>query len=478
MEIDCCQHIKIHTPSNVFNSLPQTELAKYNAVLEIKTNTEPNGWMNLDVLYEAEDTITVYILLHALYKADENAETEISWRDSTYLITDSGLHKRIIGQNGGMGCDEYIIQHTLKEFVHENKIKSLSHLGKVMDLPFSMFYNFDELDQLIDLRILHNGRLTVTGNTLELKRYNELVFSNRHIKTNIEIKNSNRIEFINCFIEADITCFEVNNVEFTNCIFAGKLSCSHCSTVIVDSCNVKELLFSINRLSMLKITWCKIFELYFFDSDVPHLAAYKNHINKISISASNLHDNKITISQLRESNVTLFNYFCKKSCPSEKWYLTFNSDEPIKSISKKTHMLDTIDALLTNCDFEYRQKEKCNLKYKKMLYSNHGLRKLFIFITGGYYKPFRWIVYFALVSILFTFIYTSPYCLFSDGSDALRQGLPLLTATYYSVLQMIGTSVEKIAPQGLSAILSTIQASLNTILMANFFTAVIKKYVD
>ena len=41
-------------------------------------------------------------------------------------------------------------------------------------------------------------------------------------------------------------------------------------------------------------------------------------------------------------------------------------------------MLDTIDALLTNCDFEYRQKEKCNLKYKKMLYSNHGLRKLFI----------------------------------------------------------------------------------------------------
>ena len=87
-------------------------------------------------------------------------------------------------------------------------------------------------------------------------------------------------------------------------------------------------------------------------------------------------------------------------------------------------------------------------------------------------------MYFALVSILFTFIYTSPYCLFSDGSDALRQGLPLLTATYYSVLQMIGTSVEKIAPQGLSAILSTIQASLNAVLMANFFTAVIKKYVD
>lgn len=476
--MDCNQSIEIYTPKSVYNSLPRAELAKYNAVLEIESNIDSKGWVNLCISYDAEYTITVYMLLQALYIADANAATTITWRDKNYHITDSELHKRIIKENGGMDCDDYIIQRSLKELIHEHNVKTLTQLSNVMALPFSMFYDFDELDQLIDLRILHDGRLTSTGNTLELKRYNELVFSNRHIKTNIEIKSTNRVEFINCYIEADVSCFEVTNVEFTNCIFSGKLCCSRCSSVKVDSCNIKELLFSVNRLNMLKITWCKIFELYFYDSDVPHLTTYKNHINKISISASNLHDNKITISQLNEANITLYKYFFKKSCPSEKWYLAFNSDEPIRTISNKTHMLDTIDALLNNCDFEYRQNEKSNLKYKRMLYSNSGLRKLFIFLTGGYYKPFRWLVYFALISIIFTFIYTSPSCLFSDNAETLQHGLSLLTAIYYSILQIIGTSVSDITPQGISAILSTIQVSLNTVLVANFFTSVVKKYMD
>lgn len=377
-----------------------------------------------------------------------------------------------------MGCDDHISQASLKNLIKTHKVKSLNQLSNAMALPFSLFYDFDDVDQLLDLRIIHNGRLTHADNTLELKRYDAVVFSNRHIKTKIIVKDTKSVEFYNCYVETDVLCFGVTNVSFIDCIFVGELCCSHCSSVIVDGCNIHKLLFSVNTLSLLKISWSKIYELSFYDSDVPHLATYRNHINKISVSASNLHDNKIKISQIKEAKITLFDYFIKKTAPSKKWYLSFIVDEPLKITSNNVHMLDTIDVLLNNCDFEHRHKEKSNLKYKRMLYSNKGLKKLFIRLTGGFYKPFRWVLYYFVISIVFTYLYTMPFCVFLDGYEVLKRGLSPLTAANYTLLQTLGANVLGINPQGIAAILSAIHVSLNNVVVASFFTTVIKKYMD
>lgn len=476
--MDYSQKIKIYTPNSVYSSLTSTELKKYKFVLEIKSKIDSKGWVNLCISYKSEDSYWIYMLLKDLYKADSSGETIVFWQNEEYHITDSKLHKLIILEDGGMDCNDYISHGSLKNLIKEHNVKTLKQLSNAMALPFSLFYDFDDVDQVLDLRIFHGGRLTSTGQSIELKHCKELVFSNRHIKTKIVIKKTKNVEFHNCYIETDISCFEVENVAFIDCIFVGKLCCSYCSSVKVNGCNIQNVLFSVNRLSMLQIAWSKIYELNFFDSDVPHFSTYKNHINQISVSASNLHDNKIPISQLNEARITLFNYFIKKSLPSKKWYLSFCVDEPTKFTNNKTHMLDTIDVLLNNCDFEYRHKEKSNLKYKRMLYSNSGLKKLFIQLTGGFYKPFLWILYFVAISIIFTFLYTLPYCLFSDGSEVLAQGLSPLTAVYYTLLQILGENILGIKPQGIAAILSAIQVSLNKVVVASFFTTIIKKYMD
>ena len=84
-----------------------------------------------------------------------------------------------------------------------------------------------------------------------------------------------------------------------------------------------------------------------------------------------------------------------------------------------------------------------NLKYQKALYSNSGLKRFLIWLTGALYIPSRWIIFIILNTVIFTMLYCAiPELKFITINNDTLQSIDFWTSMYYSICQIIGATRE------------------------------------
>ncbi len=380
------------------------------------------------------------------------------------------------------GRDNYPLKsRVLSSIIKKSSVNNIQQARELANHPFSGILSFDKND-LVRL----TGDFTTTDiPKLIIIEFCDVYVYNRYIHNDFEIHKGN-VSFRNCIIEGNLMIGENASVQFSQCIINGKVTCYGSSYVCLSSVNVKEFMLYNSNLSKLHFEFSKIYRFIIHSCKIKAFTFYSNKITEPYIANIDLPKGirKIDMSQFDNKNINgriirkIKNGAQIKIKNTDTFFLTFLISKPIASVTTKDITLDMLDTFLTYGNIKNEHQIYSDLKYKKALYSNTKWRRIFVYLTGAFYIPSRWIVYIIISTILFSALYIGiPSMEFANNTTQIPENLDFWTAIYYSVSQIICSNPTKYTPIGISQICTTIQSILNTMFIANFFASLLNKYL-
>lgn len=457
------------------------ELCKLQGMNMSQTYESSKDRYNINLDFSNDDGFLLcsfYDELNIIYEKNMDAQDMIMIGKKSYKIMDRELHKII--EHSMRECS-FNNRDILSRMIKNNNIQSLDEVEKLCRTPFSGIMPFDSMDMFTlfhDFEYIGKGVEPIKELPKEFESYNvEVSICNRYIDEGIsfKFKNNKEVIFENCVINGDISLLSVEKVKFWNCIILKNINCFECSKIEVSECNIHSLEIYNSNVEKLNISYNNLYYFTLCNSCIKNLRFYNNRIINPLLYDVHL-PNKII--DMRQFNMSSFYEKCIGEKFRDKFYLKFRLYEQEKKTShKREKVLKTIDTLLEygelNNDLHTLQK----LKYKKMLYSNTGLSRIFVIITGGFYKPWIWLMYLLFSILLFSIMYSLPICDFvvtlQDASEVVIN-LNFKEAFQYSILQIWETNIFTYKPIGISQLLTVIQLAINTMLIANYFATLIK----
>lgn len=422
----------------------------------------------------------IYMLIRFIYSNKANENNRLVFNGKEYPIYSKKIIKLFL--HDFEGTDDY----PLRRYILSDVIKGagLSNIQQVRELAQKPFTGILPFDQLDTMRLFGNLPQEELPDCVEVE-HQDIYISNRYVKNSFEIKKGN-VYFGNCILDGNILISSSSQVVFSQCIITGEVKCIDVSYVYLSSVNMKQFTLYNSTLSHFRLEYSKLYRLIFHTCVVEQLTLYHNKFVEPYIANLHLSDvkEKIDTSQFVTKNIsnrTIARISKDKpvSIKNESdFYLTFLFREPTVPTLSKDIALDMVNLILTHGDLEKDHHLYSDMKYKKALYSNTGWRRTFAFLTGAFYIPSRWVVYLALNLALFTMLFTGvPTLQFVNAITNSTERLDLWTAAYYSICQIIGSNPTHFSPIGATQICTAIQSLLNTVFIANFFVALIKKFM-
>lgn len=427
--------------------------------------------------YDTETAADMIFVLDKIYKDSGYAPLPVDFLNNRYEIQDTALHKMILNRVDAQNHSTVTAYYLLNSIVKHNKITNLDMLEALAHKPFSGIMLYDHMDHYCithDLDYLLKPQDPPAH--IEIENL-DFIISNRYITQDFLLKKSRHVDIKNCIISGDITLSSCENVSFWNCIITGNITCFGASRISIVECNASHFLIYNCTLSKFTLSWSKIYRFELHSSRLDALEVYQNKVIQPYLANLKLPDTKIPVDQFKFRNITPGIIRKTRGNPTPRFFLTYQVNKKPQKVTPSEIAIDTVDTLLKNGYFGNDYHALAVLKYKKLLYSNTGLKKIFILITGGFYFPSRWVLYLIFFSVLFTFAYWQiPSGFTSTVGDAAFQ-IDFLTALQYSMLQIIGANTLPIKSEGICQLLTVIHATLNTTIVANFFASIIKKYM-
>lgn len=377
-----------------------------------------------------------------------------------------------------------IAQKKIQDLISGNRITNVNAFQSLSGIPFSGLMVYDRVDLYCLLKDpgYFTGEKSICD-PLTLNQDTQFVLSNRYIGQDITIRGCGSVKFSNCVITGKIDVTDVEDIHIYNCIITGSIIARNLNKLKLHSSNVRKLLIcrtereAINATDTVDLVDSKIFRFEFLNSNVNHFDMIRTEITEACMTDLKISSPNFRSSQFDLSKLTPEYMRDERPGPEDSFYLSFQSQRKEKATSPDERALDTIDAMLQYGNFDHDHNAYADLKYRKMLYSNSGFRRFFVRFTGGYYKPSRWVFYLLAVMLVFSGL----YCAIPDGFSSVMGGdtfsLDLLTALQFSVLQLIGANTMAIVSVGICQILTILHASLNATIIANFFAAIVKRYM-
>lgn len=471
---------KIAITENTHYSLESNELFLF--LLEIENlRFDKNGTeyiMSFEVNVNNVDTI--YQLISLIYDVKPNENNRWIFNNKEYLLSDEQAVKFFLlpfedDNNYPLRKD------ILSDIIRNRKIRSIQELRNLAYKPFSGILFFNEFDML---RITGRRFENVFSECIKIE-HSDICIKNRYIVNDFELRKG-EFNFRNCIFEGNISISGSARIFFSQCIITGNVTCTDVSRAYFSSTNIKQLMLYNCNLDILCIDYCKVYRFVLHSCSLSELSLYSNKFIEPYIANLNIKDKKIKIdmSQFIKKNINermIKNISKDKTIKVKnegKFYLTFMFNKPITPVMSNEIAYDMINTLLDYGNLDKEHELYSNMKYKKALYSNTNWRRVFVFFTGAFYIPNRWILYLVLSTVLFTLLYTSfPAIQFMSILTNELVKLNLWTALYYSFFQIIGSNPTMFTPIGVSQVLTTIQSLLNTMFIANFFASIIRKFL-
>ncbi|SCH90377.1 Uncharacterised protein [uncultured Blautia sp.] len=422
----------------------------------------------------------IYFLISFIYTKKPNENNRWIINNQEILLSDEQTIKRFLLKFEGM--DNYPLnRYILSDIIKNNEIKNIQELRKLVHRPFSGILLFDQFDIS---RIRKHWIKEERAEYIKIE-YIDVCIKNRYIVNDFEFLKG-EINFSNCVIEGNIKITGSAKVFFSQCIIIGNVICINVSSVYFSSINVKQLMLYNSNFDILRMEYCKIYRFVLHSCLLNKLILHSNEFIEPYLTNLNIQDinDKINMSQFTTKNINerVIKRINKnkpiKIKNENDFYLTFMFRKPIIPLMSNEIAFDMVDIILTYGDLDKEHNFYSNMKYKKALYSNTKWRKLFIFLTGAFYIPSRWIWYLILNTLIFAGVYSGfPTIEFMNVIALKMERMDLWTALYYSISQIIGFNPTIFTASGVSQICTTIQSLLNTFFIANFFTSLVKKFI-
>lgn len=468
---------KIAITENTYHFLEHNSFYLFVAEME-ELECKKNDKEFIISFEENENNIEdIYDIISLIYREnpDENNRWIVNGEEAK--ISDEQILKLLLCRFEK--SDRYPLnRYILSDIIKQNKIQSIKELGKLTQQPFSGVFALDQFD--IDMWRM--------GGQIENLKYIEIedrdvCIKNRYIAADLKFEKG-KIDICNCIIEGNVEIGSSAKIQFSQCIIMGKMTCTNVSAAYFSSVNVKQLMLYNSDLDVLRIEYCKIYRFIFHSCSLNKQSWFLNEFVEPYIAKIDEIKGKIDMSQFDAKNINrrmikqINAEMPVKIKNVEDFYLTFMCKKRQASVPPDEITLDMVNIVLKHGDLKENHNLYSNMKYKKVLYSNNGWRRLFVILTGGFYIPSRWIMYLLMSTVCFAAIYSSfPIVQFLNTITQKMERLDLWTSVYYSVLRIINADATVYTPVGVSQICTTIQSLLNTMFIANFFAAVIRKYM-
>lgn len=335
----------------------------------------------------------------------------------------------------------------LRNIIKEFKITSIQEAINLKQRPFSGLLPLNQFDYFNIFSICPFEKTPEYIKTEGADVY----MANRYIDRSFEVSKAN-VKIENCIIDGDVLIKFAEHVTISQCIITGKVECRNVQNAYFSSINVNRLKIYDCDFDNLHFDYCKVFRFLLSNCSIKNPRMFNNIFFEPHIVNSGLQDCdfKIDISQFDTKKVNLRTIRkIIEDAPTNiedanKFYLTFQADENVKCTeSTKDNFVNQVELFLTKGHFGNDNHLYGNLKYQKALYSNSGLKRFLIWLTGALYIPSRWIIFIILNTVIFTMLYcTIPELKFITINNDTPQSIDFWTSMYYSICQIIGATRE------------------------------------
>jgi len=289
-------------------------------------------------------------------------------------------------------------------------------------------------------------------------------------------EDSSTIEIDNCIFldELIITGFikmhnENISIFHTNCAYVSLFNIN-ASEIIIAGCSI--FFFALHKINALKLeaenNYFKHFEIESvkFDKVVfDHRQLDINSIGKRIIKNKGDFQFK-TYSQL-PVDINLFSF------------ISYKTSADIKRSQGYNTMLETIDFYKNSTSLSFDRNKYMKLMFFDVLLAqDEPFNKAFVWITGGFLEPYRFIIMAIVVLVLFSGVYMLPWLEFHIASGNLVGSLSFDQALYFSGITFETVGYGDISPLGGARVFAVVEGVLGISIMSSFLVALVKKYID
>lgn len=356
-------------------------------------------------------------------------------------------------------------------------------LKKVLDNnnvhDYESFKNSDYLKNEIttiknnDIKKLFSCEYDETEHRIFIEK---LIFKNKYINIEkLNLRDSKNISFTDCIFKCDIVISNATKIIFDNCIFMGYVSLQEISEFSMSSCNVNKLKIMDSEVE-LSICYTRIYRIELEDSSISTQCFFDNKIEYIELMDVDYKGAVIDSSQINLKNFdNIKNYLNNEADENFVFQSIISLQKDFIDIKK---INNSIDFVLNSTDINLNKEMKNNLIYKKVYICNKSkLAKVLIKLTGGFSKPYIWIMYLLFTIILFSIIYLCPIFTYNIGNE-IRSLNNFSEALYYSGITFTTIGYGDILPVGCVRALSILEGITGVCISSAFMVSVVKKYID
>lgn len=436
----------------------------------IKRNT-----LMITLSLESETYIALgYSIMKELYESGFIDNTRIEFNGKRFFLSDDDLERYYFFYNLTTSMmDSFPCPGLLKCIIHDYNIKKYSELYLLSQVKFSELMAWSFLDSCFFHADPFEKEKILFRNHMGLTIYN------RYINKQIILKRCKDITFVNCIIDKGILISSSENICFVGCIVREK-------TVIDDYISSNfEILESIietivifnAKFEKFKLQENKIFRLTIMNSTASQCEWNSIKIDFFSGENFIIPCKEIDLNHINLKNISIKAY--SKLCPKniDSFFLKFyENDCKKRKSSKEEACLSTIDFLLSHSFSENDREAIALLKYRKNLYNLTGIKKVYAFLTGGFYKPLRFVFYVLILNIIMCFMFTIPINEFECNAKIFNS-LSIVDSIKYCLSLLLDINDFKYNADGITQVLAIAYKFLNVVFATSFFTSLLKKYI-
>lgn len=160
-------------------------------------------------------------------------------------------------------------------------------------------------------------------------------------------------------------------------------------------------------------------------------------------------------------------------------FLPYKTSEDIKKGESYNTMIETINFLKSSTTLGSDRNRLTKLMfYEVLLKQDNRAHKTFVWATGGFMNPFRFMLIAFIILLSFAGLYTLPGLTFFSIHHGEMQSLPIGQALYFSGVAFTTIGFGDISPMGISRLFAITEGILGISTMSAFLVALVKKYID